>query len=499
MKRASFRALWLFTLLFFTLPSAQATILGTVRLDPNPLFFPDTRVGDTSSPATVTVTKEASFSLPVFVFGSLLSNPFRFSITDDRCEGRLLFNNDSCGIDSDFSPNREGFFHSHLVVIDTSRQILNFGSLIGQGVLPEVKLSDNNVQFGDQPVGSSSAPNTVTVTNIGTGNLTVSDISLSGDPVFSLVSETCTAAPVPPLGTCDFEVDFTPTAIADFSGTVALTDDAPDSPQEVALSGTGVAAPNPALSLSKQAVDFGNQQVGAASAPVDVVVISSGDAPVTLNTVTSSNPEFALSGDCTTGLPIALNPGQFCTLTTVWTPGAAGPLSAQVTFDSTASNEPVLDLSGVGIVPGSAEVSLSATSLDFGSVVVGQSSQSQTITVTNTGDAPLNFTSILLQGADPHSFAMIDECGDEPVMPGESCVLEVTFLPAIEGPLSATIVLTDDASDSPQAIALGGAGQGPQIGGGGCGLLASHASVAPGLAGWTLLFLLFFSRRFHRD
>lgn len=498
MKRASCRALWLFLLLLFTAPSAQATILGTVRLDPNPLFFPDTRVGDTSSPATVTVTKEASFSLPVFVFGSLLSNPFRFSITDDRCEGRLLFNNDSCGIDSDFSPNREGFFHSHLVVIDTSRQILNFGSLIGQGVLPEVKLSDNNVQFGDQPVGGSSAPNTVTVTNIGTGDLSVSDISLSGDPVFSLVSETCTAAPVPPLGTCDFEVDFTPTAIADFSGTVTLTDDAPDSPQEVALSGTGVAAPNPALSLSKQAVDFGNQQVDVASAPVDVVVISSGDAPVTLNAITASDPEFALSGDCTTGLPLALNPGQFCTLTTTWTPGAAGPLSAQVSFDSTAGNEPVLDLSGVGVVPGSAEVSLSATHLDFGQIPVGQSSDAQTVTLTNTGNAPLTFTSIVLAGADPHSFAMLDGCGDEAVAPGESCTIEATFLPAIEGPLTATIVLTDDASDSPQSIVLNGAGIGPKIGGGGCGILAGNAGAASGLAGWTLLALLFFSRRLRR-
>jgi len=498
MKPSSFRALWLLTLLLFTASPAGATILGTVRLDPNPLFFPDTRVGDTSAPATVTVTKEASFSLPVFVFGSLLSNPFRFSITDDRCEGRLLFNNESCGIDSDFSPNREGFFHSHLVVIDTSRQILNFGSLIGQGVLPEVKLSDNNVQFGDQPVGSSSAPNTVTVTNIGTGDLSVSDISLSGDAVFSLVSEDCTAAPIPPLGTCDFAVDFTPTSIADFSGTVTLTDDAPDSPQEVALSGTGVAAPNPALSLSKQAVDFGNQQVGVASAPVDVVVISSGDAAVTLNAVTSSNPEFALSGDCTTGLPLALNPGQFCTLTTVWTPGAAGPLSAQVTFDSTATNEPVLDLNGVGVVPGSAEASLSANNLEFGSVVVGQSSAAQTVTLTNTGNAPLTFTGIVLAGNDPHSFAMLDGCGDETVMPGESCTIEANFLPAIEGPLTATIVLTDDAADSPQTIVLNGVGIGPQIGGGGCGILAANAASASGLAGWTLLALLFFSRRLRR-
>ncbi len=51
MKPSSFRALWLLTLLLLTASPARATILGTVRLDPNPLFFPDTRVGDTSAPA----------------------------------------------------------------------------------------------------------------------------------------------------------------------------------------------------------------------------------------------------------------------------------------------------------------------------------------------------------------------------------------------------------------------------------------------------------------
>src|SRR5262245_32480235 len=104
-------------------PLANATILGNIDIQPNPLVLPDTRVGETSAVATETATKFPAFTLPVFIFGSFLTNPFRFDITDDRCAGETLFTGDTCGIDTTFSPNRPGFFHSHLVVIDTGRQI----------------------------------------------------------------------------------------------------------------------------------------------------------------------------------------------------------------------------------------------------------------------------------------------------------------------------------------------------------------------------------------
>jgi Ca2+-binding RTX toxin-like protein len=106
--------------------------------------------------------------------------------------------------------------------------------------------------FGNVVTNTTSASQTVTVRNTGTGPLTVSGLSLTGTG-FTITANTCLAGSVAAGGTCTVNVAFAPTAIGPASGSLLIADNAAGSPQSVALSGTGIA---PAAAFV-----FGNQTV----------------------------------------------------------------------------------------------------------------------------------------------------------------------------------------------------------------------------------------------
>ena len=103
---------------------------------------------------------------------------------------------------------------------------------------PSVTLSSSSVAFPATNQGVSSAAMMVTVTNNGTGALTISSVAAGGsNPGDFTNTNTCTAA-VSYLNTCTITVTFAPTATGPRSETLTLTDNAPNSPQIINVSGT---------------------------------------------------------------------------------------------------------------------------------------------------------------------------------------------------------------------------------------------------------------------
>jgi hypothetical protein len=102
-------------------------------------------------------------------------------------------------------------------------------------------------------------------------------------------------------------------------------------------------------------------------------------------------------------------------------------------------------------------VKLSTTSIAFGNQTVDTTSSPMQVTLTNTGNATLDITSIVVTGADPSSFAFPDTCGTT-LTAGSHCTLSGTFDPVTTGPLSASLTFTDNAAGSPQAVSLSGTG-----------------------------------------
>lgn len=100
---------------------------------------------------------------------------------------------------------------------------------------PVLGLSAPSLTFAPQVVTVKSAAQTLTLQNPGNANLSVSQVSVTGD--YS-VTNSCTA-PVAPNNACHLNVTFTPTNAGDRPGTLSISSNATLRPDVVQLDGTG--------------------------------------------------------------------------------------------------------------------------------------------------------------------------------------------------------------------------------------------------------------------
>jgi hypothetical protein len=160
-----------------------------------------------------------------------------------------------------------------------------------------------------------------------------------------------------------------------------------------------------------------------------------------------------------------------------FTPVASGSFAAAVTLTDNANGSPqTVTLSGTGTSSASPGVSLSSASLSFGNEPVDVASSSQTITLNNTGNAALSVSSIAITGADLSDFTQNNTC-DAAVVAGGNCTIVIQFVPSAAGSRAASLSITENASGSPQTIALSGTGTHDVI-------LTWTASVSSGVAGY---------------
>src|SRR4029077_372936 len=184
---------------------------------------------------------------------------------------------------------------------------------------------------------------------------------------------------------CSISVTFTPTATGSQPGTITVTDDATGSPQLVNLAGTGVA---PGITFAPTTLTFGNQNLNTASAAQSVTLTNSGTAALNITSIAAST-QYAQTNTC--GASVAA--GANCSISVTFTPTATGgqPGTITVTDNVPASPQPVA-LSGPGVA---ASVSFAPTTLTFGNQNLNTTSAAQSVTLTNSGTAALNITSIV--------------------------------------------------------------------------------------------------------
>jgi hypothetical protein len=111
---------------------------------------------------------------------------------------------------------------------------------------------------------------------------------------------------------------------------------------------------------------------------------------------------------------------------------------------------------------GAGAISLSPTSLTFGARDTGTTSAPQSVTVANTGTAPVLINSAATRGANPLDFTQVaDGCSGVRLAAGTSCSVSITFSPTQAGARSATFIVTDNATGSPHTAAIAGTGTTP--------------------------------------
>lgn len=233
------------------------------------------------------------------------------------------------------------------------------------------------------------------------------------------------------------------------------------------LAGSLLATPDP--------VDLGGQVLGSTSAATTVTVTNVDAATVTVPAggVTLTGPDaasFAVPGASNACAGASLARDQSCTLGVTFSPLLPGRVSATVRVASTGGIRSPLSVvvTGRGVAVGAVpDVALAPTSLAFGDQRVRTTSGQRTLTVTNSGDAPLRVSSIVLtdgpSGSGASHYRLLHEdctTGGRTVDPGATCAVQVVFAPMVAGAHPAQLQITSNANGSPHTVGITGTGTG---------------------------------------
>lgn len=249
-----------------------------------------------------------------------------------------------CTIRVTFQPTALGPRAARVQVFDDAPGSPQEVPLRGLGATsgPNATLSTHHLDFPLQLVGTTSPPQPVTLSNFGTETLDITSIVASGD--FSK-SDNCNSS-LPPGAHCTIDVTFTPRQGGNRRGMVLVTDNAPDSPQRVRLTGLGTV-----VLLNPPSLNFGEVIVGEQSSPQNTTLTNVGKARLHISNIAitgTDEGDFSQKNSCPD--PRYLGGGKSCTITVTFKPTQLGQRSADVSISDDGGGSPQqVTLSGFGV------------------------------------------------------------------------------------------------------------------------------------------------------
>ncbi|WP_431264184.1 choice-of-anchor D domain-containing protein [Roseateles chitinivorans] len=216
------------------------------------------------------------------------------------------------------------------------------------------------------------------------------------------------------------------------------------------------------LGNSPASISFAQTAVGQSSAVSTITISASRIAALGSLSAVASGDFAVQGGSCGATVPA----GTSCTVGVVFHPTAAGARSGALTISHNGIATPIpIALTGTGNVTLTAVLSADASTLDFGNQPLASASAARTVTLSNTGTASLDFSSIGVTGANAADFTRGGSCAvGTPLAVGATCTVTATFAPAATGARAATLAVAAIAPTAGNAtanvnIAMSGTGQ----------------------------------------
>jgi subtilase family serine protease len=430
-----------------------------VSLAPTGLAYSSLNVGLTSTTQSITLRNTGTGALTISSISVGGANASSFSQTNN-C-GASLAASASCTVTITFRPAASGALTATLKVADNAANSPQTITLSGTGTVPAVSLSPATLVFTTTSTGSSSAAQTATLRNTGTGPTTISSVSFSGANASSFSQTNTCGATLAANASCTVTVTFRPTAAGLLTATLGVADNAANSPQTVALSGTGIVL-TPAVRLSVSSLSFpltaAGTTISPSFSPAQIITLTNaGNGPLIFSSFTfaGANPtSFSQMNNC----PNSLAASASCTALVRFNPMTTGNMAATLVFTDNASpTTQSVALSGSGGIAPS--IALSSNTLSFGSITAGSAHAVLSLTLTNTsGNTPMNLTSIVLSGTGAASYTQMSTCGSA-IAASSSCLLFVQFTPKARSAFAATLTITAGNPSAIATVALTGIGQ----------------------------------------
>ena len=333
---------------------------------------------------------------------------------------------------------------------------------------PAAAVSADLLDFGEVRLGMSGVEQTLRISNHGEQDLWIESPALDGDAAgdFQVDAGACLGTGVAAGDACPLRLTFMPADRGARRARLRIETNAPEGPLALPLVGVGVA---PELIVGPPRLDLGTRAVGQAGDAGVVRIGNRGRAPLQLGRIELRGPAAAdlrLTDGCGSRL---LLPGERCSLRVVFAPRAAGSRRAELRIESDDGAPRIVKLEGEAILRAPI-LRLEPPELDFGSMTVTWSFD-RTVTLANDGDAPLAVAALGIEvGAAPGGDAgtaaafevTAESCTAAEVTAGDTCDVDLRFLPVAEGAAWAQLAITSNASPEPYRLPLTGTGTVPR-------------------------------------
>ena len=455
-----------------TNPTVSVTVNGTgvtapaptIALVPSTLSFGTVSVGGSASLTTqVQNNGNAVLNVSAITLGAGTSGEFTWS----PAAPLTVAAGGSATVTVTYTPTNAGTdsgtiaFTSNAATSPTSLSVTGTGQA---AAAPAIAVSPTSLSFGNVTAGTTSAPQTFTISNTGTATLTGTLALASGTSAefafapasFSIVQG---GAPV------TVSVTYAPTAVGADTGSIVVSSNDTTHPNVgVTVSGTGTAVPQPSIVLVPNTLSFGNVTLGNSSS-LTTAVTNTGTATLTVSAIapcTGTSAEFTFTSPA---VPFTVSPGGSASVAVTYTPTDLGTDSGCIAFSSNDPASPTVSLgvSGTGVAQPFPAIAVSPLSLDFGTVTVG-SSASRTTTIQNTGTGPLSVTGISLSSGTSTEFSW-SPAAPFSVAAGASITLTVTYQPIDASTDTGSIVIASNDPASPSvSVSVTGTGTSPTVG-----------------------------------
>jgi hypothetical protein len=423
-----------------------ASEAGSVSVTPNPLNFADTPVGN-SRGASVTVSNTGEVAVSTGV--PSITGDGAFSTRSTGC--RMVEPGASCMVDVTFAPTTRGA-RTATLNIPTSvglRAVTLSGTATAASL---VVISPNPMTIGATQVGSTRA-GTVTLRNEGAGNVTVSDLSLSGHPEFTLTGSIPSGCGT--LGvyqTCSITVQFAPTAVGARTTTLNVVSTA--GTLAVPITATGQ-APNLVV-LTDNPMTIGATQVGGTRRRA-VTLRNEGVGSVAVSGFSlSGDPEFTITGSSPSGCG-TLGVYQTCSIMVQFAPTAVGSRTTTLNLASTAGPLAVT-ITATG--QAASLVVQTDNPMTIAATQVG-STRTRTVTLRNEGAGSVTVSDLSLGGDPEFTIRASSPSGCGTLGVYQTCSVTVQFAPTAVGARTATLNVASTAGAL--AVTITATGQAPSL------------------------------------
>ena len=410
---------------------------GQLAVSSNPVSFGTVKVG-TSQKVSVSLTNTGGSSVNLSQ-ATVSGSGFSMSTMGTPM---TIAPNQSTNVSITCAPKSAGNLQGNLSISSNASNASLAVPLVATAVAPgSLTANPGSLSFGSVNSGSTKTL-PATLTNSGGSTVTISQAAFSGG------SYTTSGLNLPITlaagQSTSFNVVFAPQSAGANNFNLSITSDASNATLTVPVSGTGATAA--ALTASAASLSFGKVTVGD-SQSLPETLTNSGGSTITVTQVAAG------AGYSVTGLkvPATLTAGQSTSFSVVFSPQSAGNsnVNLAVTNDGPSPTFSI-PLSGTGVTAGA----LTASSVSFGSVQVGNSS-TKTATLTNSGGADVKITQANLTGS---GFSMNGLSLPLTLSGGQSFTFNVVFAPQAAGAGTGSIAIVSDASGTAPSISLSGTG-----------------------------------------